>query len=57
MSRAFLLAVGWWGYFACAVIYVIAGLRAGDLLGLAGSVCFLVATVAFLIDHYRRGDG
>lgn len=55
MRREFLLSAGWWGYFACAAVYVIAGLRAGDWFGLLGSVFFLVATVCFIIEHYRGG--
>ncbi len=54
MSDRNFVSLGWWGYFACATVYVIAGIRSGDLLGLAGSLFFLVATVAFLIPHYRR---
>ena len=46
------VTLGWWGYFSCAVVYVISGLRAGDWLGLTGSLFFLAATVAFLIPHY-----
>ena len=48
-----LAAFGWWGYFACATIYVIAGVRAGDWFGLFGSMFFLAATIAFILDHYR----
>lgn len=57
MNNSNLLSIGWWGYFACALIYVIAGLRAGDWLGLLGSMFFLAATVAFLIHYYRSGRG
>ncbi len=49
------ITAGWWGYFLCAAIYVIAGLRAGDWLGLVGSVFFLLATVSFMIHHARFG--
>jgi hypothetical protein len=49
------ITAGWWGYFFCAAIYVISGLRAGDWLGLAGSVFFLIATVCFMIPHHRFG--
>lgn len=55
MRREFLLSLGWWDYFACAAVYVIAGLRAGDWLGLVGSLFFLLATIAFIIEHYRGG--
>ncbi|MEJ6707721.1 MAG: hypothetical protein QNK92_02710 [Amylibacter sp.] len=52
-SRGFITA-GWWGYFICAAIYVVAGIRAGDWLGLAGSFFFLGATVCFMVPHYRN---
>ncbi len=52
-SRAW-VSIGWWGYFTCALIYVVAGVRAGDWLGTVGSLFFLGATVAFLIPHYRK---
>lgn len=54
MSPRLLTQLGWWGYFTCAVIYVIAGLRAGDWLGLAGSFFFLIATIAFILVDRRR---
>jgi len=53
MSDRTFLSFGWWGYFACAAVYVVAGLRSGDLLNLIGSGFFLAATVSFLIPHYR----
>lgn len=51
-ARHFLTA-GWLGYLACAAIYVVAGVRSGDVLSLIGSVFFLLATLAFLIPHIR----
>jgi hypothetical protein len=57
MTDRVFLSLGWWGYFACASVYVFAGLRSGDILNLLGSSFFLVATVAFLIPHYRREAG
>ncbi len=48
-----LLSLGWWGYFACAVVYVVGGLRAGDAFSVIGSLFFLGATAAFIIHHYR----
>ena len=57
MSSRRLISLGWWGYFACAAVYVIAGLRAGDWFGLLGSLFFLGATIAFILEHYRsRAD-
>lgn len=54
MSDRNLMTFAWWGYFSCAVIYTIAGLRAGDWLSLTGSFLFLAATAAFLVLHYRN---
>lgn len=54
MSGRGLIAFGWWGYFICAAIYVVAGIKAGDWLGLAGSFFFLIATLAFMIHHYSH---
>lgn len=54
-SRGF-ITMGWWGYFICAAIYVVAGIRAGDWLGLSGSLFFLGATVCFIIPHYRNSQ-
>lgn len=53
-ARHFLTA-GWLGYLACAGIYVIAGVLAGDLLSLTGSIFFLAATIAFLVPHLKDG--
>jgi hypothetical protein len=47
------ISAGWWGYFICAVIYVIGGLRAGDWLSILGSLFFLGATISFMVPHYR----
>ena len=55
MNDRILVTLGWWGYLTCAVIYTIAGIRAGDWLGLSGSIFFLLATIVFLIHHYRQG--
>ena len=52
-SRGF-ITMGWWGYFICAAIYVVVGIRAGDWLGLSGSFFFLIATVCFITPHYRK---
>ena len=56
MTTRTYISLGWWGYFSCAVLYVISSLRAGDWLTIAGSLFFLAATVAFLIPHYRTRE-
>ena len=57
MNDRFFVSLGWWWHLTCAALYVIAGLRSGDWLGVAGSFLFLAATVAFLIPHYRKSSG
>ena len=54
MTNKTLTTLSWWGYLLCATIYVISGVRAGDWLGLSGSLLFLAATVGFLIIHTRN---
>jgi hypothetical protein len=54
MHRSNLISLGWWGYFASATLYSIASARAGDWLGLLGSLFFFGATIAFILDHYRN---
>jgi hypothetical protein len=54
MSDFKFASLGWWGYLACATVYVVAGLRAGDPLGTLGSAFFLVATLCFMVPHYRN---
>lgn len=46
-------SLAWWGYVACAAIYVVGGLRADDPLSILGSLFFLVATLMFLVLHIR----
>lgn len=50
----------WWWHFAgwilflvCAVLFLIASARDGDMLTIAASVVFLVACVVFLIPMLR----
>jgi len=38
---------------ACAVVFVVASIRAGDLLSTVGSVLFLAACVVFLAGRGR----
>jgi hypothetical protein len=54
MSDFRFASLGWWGYLCCAAIYVFAGLRSGDVLGTTGSAFFLVATLCFMVPHYRN---
>ena len=49
-----LITFGWWGYFICALIYVIQGIRFEDYVGTVGSIFFLLATAAFLVPHHRQ---
>jgi Na+/proline symporter len=53
MSERNFISAGWWGYFICAVIYVIGGIRAGDWITILGSLFFLIATISFMVPHYR----
>jgi hypothetical protein len=45
---------GWLLFLLCALAFVAAGLRDGDVLVTAGSVAFLVACVLFLLAPPRR---
>ncbi len=45
---------GWLMFVVSAVFFIAASLRAGDRLGLAGGVFFLVACVVFLIPLWKR---
>lgn len=40
--------VAWVLFLVCGLIYLLAGIRDGDILMVAGSVCFAVAVVLFL---------
>ena len=40
---------GWLLFLICAVLFIIAGIIAGDLLILSGSVIFFAACILFLI--------
>jgi hypothetical protein len=47
-------SAGWWGYFLCASVYVLGALKTGDIIGLVGSLFFLLATLCFMVPHYRN---
>lgn len=51
MSRrdAFLHLIGWLLFLACAVLFIVSGVRSGDMLLIAGSIVFLVACVVFIV--------
>jgi|TARA_B100001146_G_scaffold215223_1_gene217337 hypothetical protein len=50
-------ALAWWLFLASAVVFVLASIRAGDLLFTVGSVLFLAACVVFLVGRGRpTGD-
>ncbi len=39
----------WLLFLACGIIYLIASIRDRDLLMIAGSACFIVAVIIFLL--------
>ena len=46
-------ALSWWLFLASAVVFVVAAIRAGDLLFAIGSILFLAACVVFLAGRGR----
>ncbi|UCE97156.1 MAG: cytochrome oxidase subunit III [Dehalococcoidia bacterium] len=51
---------GWFLFLVCAVLFVTAAARSGDILYLIGSVIFFVACLVFvipiLLERIGRGD-
>jgi len=45
---------GWWLFVISALFFIGASLRAGDMLGLFGSLFFLVACFVFLLPYALR---
>ena len=45
--------IGWWLFIVSAVFFIVAALRAGDMVALVGAIAFLSADIAFLIPFYR----
>ncbi len=45
---------GWLLFLVCALLFIAAGLRDGDVLITVASLVFLVACVLFLVPHLRR---
>ncbi len=45
---------GWWLFVVSALFFIAASVRAGDLLGLLGSLFFLVACFVFLLPYALR---
>jgi predicted membrane channel-forming protein YqfA (hemolysin III family) len=41
--------IAWLLFLICGIIYLAASVRDGDILMIAGSVCFLVAVILFLL--------
>jgi len=41
--------IAWLLFLICGIIYLAASVRDGDILMVAGSVCFLVAVILFLL--------
>lgn len=44
--------LGWLTFVASAIVFIVAALRAGDVLSLIASVLFLVACVFFMIPSW-----
>lgn len=49
LMRICLHQIAWLLFLVCGIIYLAASLRDGDILMIAGSVCFLVAVIIFLL--------
>ena len=47
------ILTGWWLFVVCAVFFIAASARSGDLIALLGSIAFMSANIAFLIPFYR----
>ena len=45
---------GWWLFVVSALFFISASLRAGDALGLLGSLSFLAACFVFLLPYALR---
>ena len=45
---------GWWLFVACAICFIVAAVRAGDPVALAGACLFMAANIAFMVPFYRR---
>ncbi|MFQ5545702.1 MAG: cytochrome oxidase subunit III [Acidiferrobacterales bacterium] len=47
---------GWYLFLASATFFVIATIRAGDVIGLLGALFFFAACIVFLIPYYLSKD-
>jgi len=45
---------GWLLFLLCGIIYLIASIRDGDLLMIAGTLCFIMAVAIFLLPVIKR---
>ncbi len=45
---------GWWLFVISALFFIATSVKAGDMLGLAGSLFFLVACFVFLLPYALR---
>ncbi len=45
---------GWWLFVVSALFFIGASVRAGDMLGLAGALFFLIACFVFLLPYALR---
>ncbi|MDP6345152.1 MAG: cytochrome oxidase subunit III [Alphaproteobacteria bacterium] len=53
--RKFVL-LGWGLFVVSALFFILASLRSGDWLGLAGGLFFLLACIAFLVPLLARSQ-
>jgi hypothetical protein len=49
LKRISLHQIAWLLFLVCGIIYLAASVRDGDILMAAGSVCFIVAVILFLL--------
>lgn len=47
---------GWYLFLVSATFFVVASVRAGDVIGLLGALFFFVACIVFLIPYYGPKD-
>ena len=49
LKRVSMQRIAWLLFLVCGIIYLVGSVRDGDLLMTAGSVCFIVAVILFLL--------
>jgi uncharacterized membrane protein YhaH (DUF805 family) len=50
-----LYLLGWLLFLVCAVFFIASGIEGGDMLGLVGSIIFLVGCLVFIIPLLTKG--